>query len=51
MRALFAAAMVLSTAALPASSATVRDWRWLNGTTWYVPTNGLPAYVYAPEQN
>jgi hypothetical protein len=51
MRVLFAAAMVLSTAALPASSATVRDWRWLNGTTWYVPTNGLPAYVYAPEQN
>lgn len=51
MKALLAAALVLSTASLPTSAATVRDWRWLNGTTWYVPTNGLPAYVYAPGQN
>ena len=51
MKASLAAAQVLGTASLPSSAATVRDWRWLNGTTWYVPTNGLPAYIYAPEQN
>lgn len=36
---------------LPASAATVRDWQWLNGTTWIVPPTGLLAYVYAPELN
>ena len=43
-------AAVTSVAALilPADADTVRDWRWLNGTTWYVPTSGLPAYVYTP---
>lgn len=32
-------------------SNTVLDWRWLKGTTWYVPTSGLPAYVYLPKEN
>lgn len=45
------AAMVAAITASPASSATVFDWRWLEGTTWYVPTNGLPAYVYTPGTN
>ena len=48
MKAILAAALVLGTASLPSSAATVRDWRWLNGTTWYVPTNGLPAYMSHP---
>ena len=53
MRAGILAAVALSLAAssLSASAATVRNWSWLEGTTWYVPTNGLPAYVYMPEQN
>ena len=52
MKAIFlAAALAAATASLPASAATVRDWSWLNGTTWYVPTNGLPAYAYTPSQN
>ena len=34
-----------------AAAATVVDWRWLEGTTWYVPTSGLPAYVYTPGNN
>lgn len=34
-----------------ASAATVTDWRWLKGTTWYVPTTGLPAYIYSPKNN
>ena len=43
-------AVVISIAALssPVDAGTVRDWRWLNGTTWYVPKSGLPAYVYTP---
>ena len=45
------AAIATATASLPASAATVRDWAWLNGTTWIVPPNGLPAYVYSPGQN
>ena len=36
---------------LPAAADTVTDWRWLNGTTWYVPSSGLPAYVYTPPNN
>ncbi len=49
---LAAASLAFALAAVPdASAATVRDWRWLEGTTWYVPTTGLPAYVYMPEQN
>ncbi|MEI8179328.1 hypothetical protein [Aestuariivirga sp.] len=48
---LLVTALAVATAFLPASAATVRDWSWLNGTTWYVPTNGLPAYVYTPSQN
>ena len=35
----------------PASAATVANWTWLKGTTWYVPTNNLPAYVYTPTNN
>lgn len=48
---LLAAALAAATASFPASAATVRDWAWLNGTTWIVPPNGLPAYVYSPAQN
>jgi hypothetical protein len=49
---IFATAIVITAAtALPASAATVRNWNWLNGTTWIVPTSGLPAYVYDPEAN
>jgi hypothetical protein len=48
---LLATAIVIAAAALPASASTVRDWRWLEGTTWIVPPTGLPAYVYAPAQN
>ena len=53
MRAGILAAAVLSLAAssVSASATTVRNWSWLEGTTWYVPTSGLPAYVYMPEQN
>ena len=46
-----AAAMLAATLSLPASAATVRDWSWLNGTTWIVPPTGLPAYIYSPDQN
>lgn len=46
-----ATAIALAAAALPAGANTVRDWSWLNGTTWYVPKTGLPAYVYVPEHN
>lgn len=35
----------------PVSAATVANWRWLKGTTWYVPTNNLPAYIYSPDTN
>ena len=48
---LLAATLVLASTALPSSATTVTDWRWLKGTTWYVPTTGLPAYVYVPAQN
>ena len=24
-----------------------RRWRWLEDTYWYVPTSGLPAYVFS----
>lgn len=48
---LIAAAAALCAAVLPAGADTVLDWRWLNGTTWYVPKSGLPAYVYAPQFN
>ena len=52
MRATLAAtALALAMTCLPASAATVFDWRWLEGTTWYVPTSGLPAYVYSPSNN
>ena len=34
-----------------ANANTVVDWRWLNGTTWYIPTSGLPAYTYTPLNN
>lgn len=50
-RFLLAAFFAAATAITPASANTVRDWSWLNGTTWIVPTSGLPAYVYVPEQN
>lgn len=30
---------------------TVRQWNWLKGTTWYVPTTGLLAYMYDPGSN
>ena len=45
------AAIAVAMATIPTSAATVRDWAWLNGTTWIVPPNGLPAYVYSPESN
>lgn len=45
---IFAAAILIAVVGLPAEADTVRDWRWLNGTTWYVPKSGLPAYVYTP---
>jgi hypothetical protein len=35
----------------PAAAATVAKWKWLKGTTWYVPTNNLPAYIYYPSKN
>lgn len=35
----------------PAAAATVAKWQWLKGTTWYVPTNNLPAYLYYPARN
>ncbi len=35
----------------PAEAATVAKWKWLKGTTWYVPTNNLPAYIYYPSRN
>lgn len=35
----------------PAAAETVLDWRWLKGTTWYVPASGLPAYIYLPDEN
>lgn len=44
-------AVAAATLALPASADTVRDWNWLNGTTWIVPPTGLAAYVYSPAQN
>jgi hypothetical protein len=46
-----AIAVYLSVISVPADANTVLDWRWLNGTTWYVPTSGLPAYIYTPLQN
>jgi hypothetical protein len=48
---LLATAIAVAAASLPASANTVRDWNWLNGTTWYVPKSGLPAYIYAPSQS
>lgn len=48
---ILAATILAATASFPASAATVRDWSWLNGTTWIVPPTGLPAYVYSPAQN
>lgn len=48
---ILAAAIAATAAIAPATAATVRDWNWLNGTTWIVPPTGLPAYVYAPAQN
>lgn len=48
---LLAAALAFATLNTPAQAATVRSWAWLDGTTWYVPTNGLPAYVYSPSLN
>lgn len=48
---LIATALATAVAVVPASAATVRNWSWLNGTTWYVPTTGLPAYVYSPGTN
>jgi hypothetical protein len=40
-----------ATFSIPAAAETVLDWRWLKGTTWYVPASGLPAYLYVPDQN
>ena len=52
MRSVFLAAIVsLYALSAPANANTVVDWRWLNGTTWYVPTSGLPAYTYTPLNN
>ena len=34
-----------------ASAVTVANWTLLKGTTCYVPTNNLPAYVYTPGNN
>lgn len=46
-----AGALGFAAASMPATAANVLDWRWLEGTTWYVPTSGLPAYVYIPAVN
>lgn len=43
-----AAAASFIAMSFPATADTVKDWRWINGTTWYVPASGLPAYVYTP---
>lgn len=52
MRSILLAVIVsLSALGVPANAKTVADWRWLSGTTWYVPTSGLPAYVYTPLNN
>lgn len=52
MRPILLAALVsLNALSVPANANTVVDWRWLNGTTWYVPTSGLPAYTYTPLNN
>lgn len=48
---LLCAALALAAEAIPASADTVLDWRWLAGTTWYVPTTGLPAYIYMAPLN
>ena len=40
-----------TTLSVSAVADTVLDWRWLEGTTWYVPTSGLPAYLYLAEEN
>lgn len=49
---LTATSLVLALSSVsPAVAATVRDWSWLQGTTWYVPESGLPAYVYMPGPN
>lgn len=48
---LVAASLATAASVLPASAASVRDWNWLSGTTWYVPPSGLPAYIYTPSLN
>ncbi len=51
MKALLVTAALALGTVIPAVAETVTDWRWLEGTTWYVPTSGLPAYVYTPLTN
>ena len=51
MKSIVVAFSMLIATAMPTMANTVGDWRWLEGTTWYVPTSGLPAYIYAPEKN
>lgn len=48
---LLATVFMAATFSIPAAAETVLDWRWLKGTTWYVPASGLPAYLYVPDQN
>lgn len=51
IRGFLAAALAAAATIAPADAATVRNWNWLDGTTWIVPPTGLPAYVYSPAQN
>ena len=48
---LLATFFLATTLSVSAVADTVLDWRWLEGTTWYVPTSGLPAYLYLAEEN
>ena len=48
---LLGAVLCATLLAQPAAAATVAKWKWLKGTTWYVPTNNLPAYIYYPSKN
>lgn len=48
---LTAALLSVMAMSLPASASTGHDWRWINGTTWYVPSAGLLAYTYTHPDN
>lgn len=51
MKSVLLACVIAVSTGVCVAAETVLDWRWLEGTTWYVPTSGLPAYVYTPGNN